>query len=161
MHTLIEEMGDCPEVPRQAMTGSKSSKQRAAELKARRVARSAKRAQRMRDDLYAFRIGANPSLGTAPVNAALLAPDGSYGVPGFVKCGYYSDSRFQCQDCEKQEVWTATQQKWWYEIAKGGVWTRALRCRPCRRRERERVTEQRRVSDEGKQRKAQLKAAGK
>ena len=91
----------------------------------------------------------------------LLAPDGSRGQPDFVTRGYYLDRPFQCRDCGEQEIWTATQQKWWYEIAKGGVWTDPRRCRPCRRRERERVAEQRRVSEEGKQCKARLKAAGK
>ena len=76
--------------------------------------------------------------GHAKVNAALLRPDGSYGFPDYVERGYYLDKLFTCKDCGKQEVWTATQQKWWYETAKGGVWTMATRCRLCRRRERER-----------------------
>lgn len=102
-----------------------------------------------------------PERGSAPVNRELLAPDRSYGAPDFAERGYYLDQPFACIGCAKEEIWTATRQKWWFEVAKGGVWTAARRCRPCRRRERERVTEHRRVSEEGKQRKARLMAAGK
>ncbi|HEX5608348.1 MAG TPA: zinc-ribbon domain containing protein, partial [Candidatus Binatia bacterium] len=54
-----------------------------------------------------------------PVNAELLAPNNSYGAPDFVTRGYYVDRNFCCIDCGKEEVWTGTQQKWWYEVAKG------------------------------------------
>ena len=91
--------------------------------------------------------------GRTRVNAALLRPDGSYSIPDYVERGYYLDKSFTCKDCGKQEVWSATQQKWWYEIAKGGVWTMATRCRLCRRRERERRNEARRVHLEGVARK--------
>jgi hypothetical protein len=39
--------------------------------------------------------------------------------PGFLIRGYYRDESFTCRDCGVVEVWTATQQKWWYEVAKG------------------------------------------
>lgn len=39
-------------------------------------------------------------------NSALLPPT------------YYVDKPFQCIDCGKEEVWTAEQQKWFYEVAK-------------------------------------------
>ena len=133
---------------------TKSNKQRAAELKSRRAAREQKRAQRIRDDAYAFRLATRPELGSALVNPELLAADGRYVPPDFVARGYYLDRPFDCRDCGKTELWTATQQKWWYETAKGGVRTRAVRCRPCRRRERERATEHKRASEEGRQRKA-------
>jgi hypothetical protein len=83
------------------------------------------------------------------VNPALLRPDNSYGTPEFVQRGYYVDLPFTCRDCGKQEIWTATQQKWWYESAKGGVWTTAIHCRPCRRKEQARKAEARRVHLEG------------
>ena len=54
-----------------------------------------------------------------PVNETLLAPNNSYGAPDFVQRGYYVDRLFRCVDCGKEEVWTGTQQKWWYEVAKG------------------------------------------
>lgn len=91
------------------------------------------------------------------VNASLLKPDTSYSTPGYVLRGYYLDVPFTCKDCGKAEVWRDTQQKWWYETAKGGVWTTATRCRACRRRERERVAEARRVSIEGKAQKKNIR----
>jgi hypothetical protein len=83
------------------------------------------------------------------VNVMLLRPTNSYGIPDFVERGYYVDRPFVCKDCGKSEVWTATQQKWWYETAKGDVWTIAVRCRPCRRREQARKAEARRVHFKG------------
>ena len=91
------------------------------------------------------------------VNATLLRPDNSYSIPDYVERGYYLDKPFTCKGCRKQEVWSATQQKWWYESAKGGVWTMATRCRACRRRERERKNEARRVQLEGFTRKSAKK----
>jgi hypothetical protein len=84
-----------------------------------------------------------------PVNTERLKPDNSYDTPEFAKRGYYLDQPFQCQDCGVQEVWTARQQRWWYEIAQGGVWTTANRCRSCRRKERERKAAARKVHLEG------------
>ncbi len=83
------------------------------------------------------------------VNTALLRPTNSYGIPDFVERGWYIDRPFCCKDCGKSEVWTPTQQKWWYESAKGDVWTVAVRCRPCRRRERERVATARKAQVTG------------
>jgi hypothetical protein len=87
------------------------------------------------------------------VNAAALAPNNSYGAPRFVRRGYYSDEPFRCSGCGADQVWTARQQKWWYEVAKGYVYSTARLCRPCRRREQARRTEARRVHLEGVRRK--------
>ena len=70
---------------------------------------------------------------TVPVEPDLLAPSNSYGDPRFVRRGYYLDERFICRDCGSQQVWTAAQQKWWYETAKGYVYSTAIRCSACRR----------------------------
>ena len=136
----------------------KSSKQRALELKARRGLREKKLEQRLREDRRAYVLEIGLATGAVPVNAALLDPSTSYSASQFMERGYYLDQEFICKDCNKQEVWTATQQKWWYEIAKGNVSTVANRCRPCRRRERERAAAHKRASDEGRQRKARAKA---
>jgi hypothetical protein len=48
--------------------------------------------------------------------------------------GYYADYHFKCCDCGKEEVWTAKQQKWYYEEAKGHIWAVAVRCHACRKR---------------------------
>lgn len=79
------------------------------------------------------------------VNPANLGPNNSYGVPEFVARGYYVDMTFNCKSCGIAQVWTETQQKWWYESAKGNVWAVAVLCRPCRRRERARRAEAREV----------------
>ena len=102
------------------MTGKKAA------IQASEAARSAakERAKRLR--------------GQVLVNPANLRPTNSYSTPDFVVREFYVDRPFKCKDCGVSEIWTATQQKWWYESAKGDVWTVAVRCRPCRRRERER-----------------------
>jgi hypothetical protein len=45
---------------------------------------------------------------------------------------FYRDYEFTCADCGSPEIWTAAQQKWWYEVAKGPIYSRAIRCRACR-----------------------------
>lgn len=68
------------------------------------------------------------------VNTDHLRPTHSHGTPDFVYRGYYIDKTFQCKACGVTQVWSATQQKWWYETAKGDVWTTAVMCKPCRRK---------------------------
>jgi Probable zinc-ribbon domain len=51
---------------------------------------------------------------------------------------FYVDKPFTCRDCGVDQVWRATQQKWFYEVAKGDLSATAVRCLPCRRKERER-----------------------
>jgi len=92
-----------------------------------------------------------------PVNEALLAPNNSYGAPDFVGRGYYVDRPFRCVDCGKEEVWTGTQQKWWYEVAKGFAYSTAVRCRVCRRKKRDQSAESRRIHLEGIERKKQAR----
>jgi len=45
---------------------------------------------------------------------------------------YYEDKEFTCDHCGEVETWTAEDQKWWFETAKGHVYTRAKRCLRCR-----------------------------
>lgn len=65
-------------------------------------------------------------------DASLQAPNNSYSGRSF-----YKDEPFVCVDCGKPEVWTARQQQWWYEVAKGSIYSTAKRCRECRKRRRE------------------------
>ena len=132
----------------------KSGKQRRVEI----VARQKKRALKRRAIAKAVELRNTPSR-MVPVNEELLAPNNSYGAPAFVRRGYYVDIPFRCADCGKEEVWTGSQQKWWYEIAKGFVYSGAVRCRACRRKERVRRTEARRVHLEGIARKNQARMA--
>jgi hypothetical protein len=58
------------------------------------------------------------------------APNNSYSPPPL----YYLDIEFKCSDCGRDEIWTAEQQKWYYEVAKGSLYATAIRCRECRNR---------------------------
>ena len=122
-----------------------SGKQRRVEIKNRRALRKTKATVKLPPK--------PPPTGTAPVNDALLAPNNSYGAPQFVYRGYYLDLPFTCQGCGKEEVWSATQQKWWYEVAKGFAYSTAKLCRTCRREVRARSDESRRLHLEGMARK--------
>ena len=131
----------------------KSNKQRRKELATARAKRVAKRARsvaltRSKEREEFFR-----SKEVVLVNPALLRPANSYGTPDFVERGYYLNRPFICKDCDKQEIWTATQQKWWYEVVKGDVFSAAARCRACRRRERERKVRARQTHLDGLARK--------
>lgn len=129
----------------------KSGKQKRQELDARRKAKveAAKAAEVAKRKAEAAARRRHAAEHGVPVNGDALKPHNSYGNPDFVELGFYVDRRFSCVDCSKIEIWTATQQKWWYEVAKGDVFTIAHRCRACRRKERERKTEARRVHLEG------------
>lgn len=125
-----------------------SGKQRRSIIKARRTVRRAK--------AEALKPAPAPKplpVGSAPVNEALLAPNNSYGAPDFVYRGHYLDKPFTCAGCGKEEIWTATRQKWWYEVAKGFVYSIAKLCRNCRRKVQAQRNESRRVHLEGVARK--------
>jgi hypothetical protein len=57
------------------------------------------------------------------------APNNSYSPPLF-----YEDVRFTCRDCGAECVWTAEQQRIWYEQWAGPIQSTAIRCRVCRQR---------------------------
>jgi hypothetical protein len=105
-------------------------------LESRRIKRGAKEAEvareRERERARAQRELAKSHVLVNPEN---LRPANSYGTPDFVKRGYYVDMPFNCKACGVAQVWTETQQKWWYESVKGDVWTVAVLCRACRKRE--------------------------
>ncbi|HEX2933685.1 MAG TPA: zinc-ribbon domain containing protein [Candidatus Binatia bacterium] len=101
----------------------KSGKQRRKEIVAKRKKLAVKRTARAN----AVKSNARPEF--VPVNEGLLASNNSYGAPDFVRRGYYVDRPFRCADCGKEEVWTGTQQTWWYEVAKGFAYSSAKRCR--------------------------------
>ncbi len=128
-----------------------SGKVRKAQIKAARTVRRER--QRRLNSMHATVLQSVVHLHRVVCDPAWLAPDGSYGAPEFVLRGYYEDLAFVCKDCGAAGVWTAAQQKWWFEAARGGVWTRAVRCRPCRARERARREIARRTHLEGLQKK--------
>jgi hypothetical protein len=69
----------------------------------------------------------------APVDPARIPPypdvlrdsDGSYR-------DFFEDIEFTCQDCGAEQVWPAVDQKWWFEVAGGSLYSRAARCATCR-----------------------------
>lgn len=106
---------------------SKSGKQRRAEIKLKRL----ERARRLQETLSRTAHGRHmPVDGIEPADRDLLARhNNTYGaLPAF-----YADRIFVCRDCSEEQVWTAKQQKWWYEIALGPIDSQAVRCLPCRR----------------------------
>lgn len=134
----------------------KTARQRREELKHRRANRRAlaKAAVNTVSPASVLKLRKNQPLGYAPVETAYLKTDNSYSVPCFVARGFYQPMPFVCKDCGKHEVWTAKQQKWWYENARGSVWTTATRCRDCRARERARIAAAREAYYAGLARKA-------
>ena len=74
-----------------------------------------------------------------------LLHDNTYGP----RPRFYADRSFTCIDCGVDEVWTAAQQKWWYEVAQGKIDSKANRCRQCRYRRRMRSAQSRRIHIEG------------
>ncbi|TWT38606.1 zinc-ribbon domain containing protein [Blastopirellula retiformator] len=115
----------------------KSNRQKKAQLKAKR-ARKAQRAHYaaiLRGEIRPLNSTATCKPGNLPCDRSQLAYFNSYGEPDFVADGY-QDREFRCIDCGAEETWKAAAQKWWYEVAKGSVWSYANRCRTCRRRRR-------------------------
>ena len=100
----------------------KSNKQRRAEIKARRR----KRTEALKVD--PFKASYFRPRYCVAANHAQLVHNNTYGfLPAF-----YVDKPFNCQDCGEHEVWTANNQKWWYEIAKGNIDSTAIHCLNCR-----------------------------
>lgn len=68
---------------------------------------------------------------------AKQAPNNSYSPPL-----YYEDACFKCRDCGVDCVWTAEQQRLWYEEWGGPVQSTAVRCRACRQSVRRKKADQ-------------------
>lgn len=138
----------------------KSNNQRKVEIKALRAKKKQVAAERLAVTL-------SPSVlkvgflfaGQALVNTTKLAANNSYSTPDFVSRGFYMDEPFTCKDCGVEEVWRATQQKWWYETIQGDVWTTAVRCNACRKKENARKTLARKSHLEGLAKKVDKQAS--
>ena len=117
----------------------KSGKQRRLEIKQKRLERSAKNKAVDRYDV------ANRPLYAVEADHAELVHNNTYGALPL----FYVDMPFECRDCGSDELWTAKQQKWWYEIVKGDINSVAIRCRKCRKAEQQRKSEARKVHLEG------------
>jgi hypothetical protein len=87
--------------------------------------------------------------GVAVADLEQLAHNNTYGLlPRF-----YVDKVVRCRNCSKEEIWRATQQKWWYEVAKGNINSEAVLCRACRALKRAQKDAARKVHMEGVARK--------
>ena len=107
----------------------KSGKQRRAELKARRIQRA------VRSTIDCFAPVPVLLMGAVAADPEQLRHNNTYGqFPLF-----YVDRAFSCRDCNQAQLWTAKQQKWWYEVVHGHIDSRAVRCLACRRARRERL----------------------
>jgi hypothetical protein len=87
--------------------------------------------------------------GAVAADHAQLAHNNTYSpLPRF-----YVDKNITCRQCGAEEVWPAERQKWWYEVAKGNIFTQAVLCRACREKDKQRKEEARRIHFEGLARK--------
>lgn len=113
------------------MSPRKSDKQRRAEIKEKRLARAARlQSGPQSPDVRWAEHGATRQAGVEPADRTLLARHNNTVGP---LPEYYVDTAFTCRDCGEEQVWTAKQQRWWYEVALGPIDSRAVRCLPCRR----------------------------
>ncbi|MET3497345.1 zinc-ribbon domain containing protein [Variovorax boronicumulans] len=113
----------------------KSNKQRRAEIKAHRLARAARVEAQLRVPERQRKVCLRMS-GIEQADLEILGRhNNTYGLlPEF-----YVARPFTCRDCGAEQVWTARQQKWWYEVVHGPIDSRAVRCLACRRARRERL----------------------
>jgi Probable zinc-ribbon domain len=123
------------------MTSSKRKQQRLEESRLRRARELAGIDPRDQN--------VSPPPGAVIADPVQLSHNNTYGrFPRF-----YVDKIIECRQCSKEEVWPAAHQKWWFEVAKGNINTQAVLCRSCRKTEKERRDEARRVHLEGVARK--------
>jgi hypothetical protein len=52
----------------------------------------------------------------------------------FSRAPFYRDIDFTCEDCGRKSVWSAQDQRRWYEVLHGSPYSEARRCSECRRR---------------------------
>ena len=81
-----------------------------------------------------------------PLNVIPVDPDALNLRNSWERPLFYSDLSFQCRDCGVQEIWSAADQQWYYESARGYFFNTAVRCRACREVEYKRKADARRQS---------------
>jgi hypothetical protein len=122
------------------MTSRKTKQQRLQEGRLRRA--------RLQAGIDPSKEGRIPA-GAVAADPQRLAHNNTYGpLPRF-----YVDKLIVCRQCAKEEVWPAERQKWWYEVAQGSIHSQAVLCRSCRRAEREKSAQVRKLHLEGVARK--------
>jgi hypothetical protein len=71
-----------------------------------------------------------------PIGAIAADPSQQYR-PGCTAKFFYRDIEFICSDCGAEEVWTAKDQKWYFEVVRAPVYCVPKRCSACRKKHRE------------------------
>jgi len=110
----------------------KSGKQRRFEIKEKRRNKAKKNA--------CFNVYSDSTMQRHAVKAdhTKLGHNNTYGLLPL----FYVDREFTCRDCGSYEIWTAKQQRWWYETVKGHIDSTAVRCRRCRKLVRDQILKQ-------------------
>ncbi len=109
----------------------KSGKMRRLEIKAMRI----EKALQSQDVEFASlqKWSERKAMAKKPAGAIWADPAHMVSVSAYpVMPLYYADKAFTCARCGQNQLWTAKQQKWWYEIAQGELQSTAKHCRPCR-----------------------------
>ncbi len=114
----------------------KSGKQRRQEIKQKRTGKAVFLKAEREDRVV---MSAKASLSTVvKADHFELAHNNTYGsLPE-----YYHDIVFNCIECGESSLWTAKSQKWWYEVAKGSIFSKGSRCEKCRKLRRDAKAEQ-------------------
>jgi len=69
-----------------------------------------------------------------PKNVLPADPAKQEHADGYSAKLYYQDVHFKCAGCGKEEVWTAQQQKKYFEVQKGNIYNEAKWCHECHMR---------------------------
>ncbi len=80
-------------------------------------------------------------LSAIPVDPLRVNLGGSYHRPT-----YYEDRAFVCRDCGEEQIWKAEDQAWYYETSGAPYYSTGIRCRKCRKAERERKAQARKAA---------------
>lgn len=125
----MKKQPSCESKGRRTATGNKQKRERLQKKReSRRKEEELKRKKKSPRRDVQYDTGFSP--GAIPADLTQQAPSNSYSGPKL----YYVDEPFTCVACGRAEVWTAVQQKWYFEVAKGSIYGRAIHCRACRQR---------------------------
>jgi hypothetical protein len=99
---------------------------------AKKIRREARYVREGQERETAANLAARRATGT-PVDPARLPllPDVLRDSDGSFR-DFFEDIEFTCRDCGGRYVWTAVDQKWWFEVAGGSPYSTAVRCVTCR-----------------------------
>ena len=117
----------------------KSNKQKRLEIKAKRL----RKAKKLRELDTTKNVKTLPQSAIA-ANHDELKHNNTYS--SFPK--YYVDVPYICRDCGSEEIWTAKQQKYWFEVIKGNINSYAVRCYKCRKKIRDEKAQQKKHMEE-------------